>query len=366
MFNNKYYIAINKLDKCLQFNKITNTLLFNKQIKWFKLQNIDLIYNSYNVNSFFKTKSWFSYKYNYIINVFNKKAKFNSPSKNALQLNYNLRLYKIIVKNSNLNFCHSLTLYRPYNFKTYLKYLNQTPALNTISFFKQNYLNSYISKWLIIFKTKNYKFTTLLNGPQTWKLEYIYKYKVLIYYNKLIFKQKLQILSKPLKKNYTKYYQTLEVFKFLNQIRFLWRSKFLINMFIIYFYMLTNKNLNINATILLDYLSIQFRVIFSKYEQKLLLYLVLNFNRLFIKFNSSIKLNNLNNLVLLQIIITGRWQRKRWVTPFPKLFISSPLQYNKLAKKIYKNNYYLSYKQSSIWTKKGNIGIRLFLLYYRK
>lgn len=330
------------------------------------MQNVALVYNNDNINFFFKTKSWFSYKYNYIINVFNKKSKFYSSFKKPQTL-YNLHFYKTSTFSTSLYFCYNINLFNPiYNFKNYLKNLNKTVNPIIIGFLKQNCLNFYTSKWLMGFKTIDLKGLSLPGTVPSLKLEHTHKYKLLIYYNKIILKQKLQILSKPFKKSYIKYYQTLEVFKILNQIRFLWRSKFLINMFIIYFYIITNKNLNVNATILLNYLSIQFRVIFSKYEQKLLLYLVLNFNKLFIKFNASIRLNHLNNLILLQIIITGRWQRKRWVTPFPKLYISSPLQYNKLAKKIYKNNYYLSYKQSSIWTKKGNIGIRLFLLYYRK
>lgn len=188
-------------------------------------------------------------------------------------------------------------------------------------------------------------------------------YKLLIYCNRLSLKQKIKILVVPFNKNFNKNFY---IFQLLNQIRFLWRSKFLLNLFIIYYYLITNKNLNYNATILLNYLTIQFRVIFSKFEQKLLLYLLLNFNKLFINLNNNLNRNNLNNLILLQVIITGRWQRKRWVTPFPKLYISSPFQYNKLYKKINKQHYILSYKQSSIWTKKGNIGIRIFLLYNRK
>ena len=60
------------------------------------------------------------------------------------------------------------------------------------------------------------------------------------------------------------------------------------------------------AKIFIEYISFQFRVLFSKYEQKLLLYLILNFNKFFIKYINIQQYNTCNNLILLQLIITGR------------------------------------------------------------
>lgn len=187
---------------------------------------------------------------------------------------------------------------------------------------------------------------------------------MILYYVKYILLKKIKIYSNHkflnLKIN-NNFFFTL-----INQIRFLWRSKLLVNLLIIYYYLVTSYSIKNNATILIEYLTVQFRIIFSKYEQKLLLYLLLNLNKIFLNLTNIIKYNYFNNLILLQIIITGRWQRKRWVTPFPKTYTSSSLEYNKLLKKYIVKNYYISYSQNNIWTRKGNIGIRGFLLYNRK
>ena len=179
------------------------------------------------------------------------------------------------------------------------------------------------------------------------------KIKIIQYYNT----QRLNLNMK---------WSKFSILTTISHLKFLWRSKFTYNLLLIYYYIINNVNTAKAASLLLNYLALQFRILFSKYEQKLFLYLILNFNKLFIKNVNITKLNYFNNLILLQLIITGRWQRKRWVTPFPKTYISSSLNFNKIYKKLYKYHYRLSYAQKSIWTRKGIIGLRVFLIYNRK
>ena len=152
--------------------------------------------------------------------------------------------------------------------------------------------------------------------------------------------------------------------QFFFNAKFLWRFQLTINLIIIYIYLFLSNTLNTN--ILLVYLKIQLRVIFSKHEQKFFLKLILQLNKFFINKINIYKYNSFNNLILLQIIITGRWQRKRWVNPFPQKYKSGLVELNQIFKSYKKINLYLNYKSSQILTRKGIIGLRLFLFYKNK
>lgn len=315
--------------------------------------------------SFFKSGAWLAYKHNKI-NLLNKKKKFLA--------------FKPFIKcltNSNIKSSLTQTIYSinsflplsyKYNFVFYQNILNfkQIYKFNYQIFFTYyilKYTLSHKNNWLI---STNFADALYLTNSK------IKKYKLVLYYSKVILKTKIKFIQwggspqqTPNRLNWDKN-QILSLMYQQYRIKFLWRSKFTYNLLIVYFILLTFQNLTKGANILITYLSLQFRILFSKHEQKFLMYLILNFNKYFIASINISKFNYYNRLLLLQLIITGRWQRKRWVTPFPKTYLSSPYNYNKFYKKLHKNHYFFSFAQQSVWTRKGNIGLRVFILYNRK
>lgn len=342
-----------EIKKIIQINKYLNL------VKLKRLKRLSPISEIYNNRYMFNSISWFTYKYNYI-NLYNRKKKFyNIDNLKLMNINYyyNKKNNLYLLFNYNI---YLINQFHNYSFNSYL--VTDVPNIINLNFFNLE-LKKFIIKWLLkLYTNFTYNKNKLIKNSKLIKYN---KYKLLLYFNKQLLKKKLKVKTKIwLNAFNSKHYKY--TFNLLKRIKFLWRSKFAINLLLIYYFLLFNKNLNLSATILINYLTIQFRIIFSKYEQKMLLYSILTFNKIFIKIINVKKWNYLNKLILLQIIITGRWQRKRWVTPFPKLYISSPLQYNKLFKKIYKSNYSIIYKQSTIWTRKGVIGLRIFLLYQKE
>lgn len=361
-YNNNYTLLNNKKNKFnINLNRLKKIYWSSSFILYLKLLKFNFnnkISNNY--NQIFQNKSWLIYNYSNL-NPERKKIKFFVKEKYISKFYINIKLWRLPKKISyKLNILKNLPYYNFLYYKqpNFIYYYN----------FNNNLIYYYMLKWNL--SNQQYKFNYLNTDYNSLynNTNFIHKYKILMYLSKLVLLKKIKFVKQ--------FNYNLKILKFksknspklffLEQIKFLWRSKFTYNLFIIYNLILTTKIIKCSAIILLNYLQIQFRILFSKQEQKLLLYLILNFNKIFIQQLNINKLNYTNNLILLQLIITGRWQRKRWVTPFPKTYISSPYNYNKLSKKIKNNNYYLSYAQKSVWTRKGNIGLRLFLLYNRK
>lgn len=314
------------------------------------------------------------YRHDYKFNLFNKRSNYLN-----ILLNNEIVISKRRSSKRKFMLEHLVevwTFVNRYNFKSNLILLKKNnffliSLLNDLKFFekKESYLLN-IEKWLLAlkfpFSTSNIKKISKDYYKFFFNFRFYKKYKLFYFACSLTTKYKMKIYKKFIPKpnlNFSKKRNGL--FFFWKGIKFLWRFQLVINLLLLYMYIYYyNSNNNILSNILLNYLQCQFRVLFSKQEQKALLKLTLKVNKFFIAKTNLIKYNFFNKLIIMQIIITGRWMRKRWVTPFPKYYKSGLVELNKIFKS-YKSHYniYFSYKDKQILTRKGLIGIRLFLFF---
>jgi hypothetical protein len=225
-------------------------------------------------------------------------------------------------------------------------------------------INKQLLKWNIKLINKYskqlYSFTNLLTSSF---LNIVHQYKLMIRF-KFLFNHKFNIYI--WQQQYLNLKQIInpQSFKMITflllfiQLKFLWRNRLLLNLLLLNFILLTYPLFYIVSKILGTYIQIQLRVLFSKNEQKFFLTLILQLTKFFINKKPLFKYSFYNNNInALKIIITGRWQRKRWVAPFPKTFTQGKIFNFKYLNK----NLIISYYQAPIYTRKGNIGLKLFL-----
>ena len=351
-----------------QFLKINRKIFFNFPTKKSFLRWNRLLFST----------CWWTYYYDYKLNLFNKRTKLNKILfwyrsyyynsynfiSNSLQ-NFN---YKYL--SHNLFISYKFQLYNSYKttlFKNNYYYL----ILNNLLIVDlKNCLKMFIIKWKINnitnlnFILNNYKWF-LNNNKIDSKIK---KYKLFFVIIKISAKQKIKF--------YTNYFQPLKqdsnnnnnknLTIFLLSIKFLWRYQLTINLVWVYIHIFTTTNIQLCGDYFINYIQIQLRVIFSKYEQKTFLKLILKLNKAFINIINLNKYNFYNNLILLQIIITGRWQRKRWVSPFPLHFKSGLVKLNKVKKTYKQPLFYTIYRVKQVVTRKGIIGFRIFLFFNLK
>ena len=137
-------------------------------------------------------------------------------------------------------------------------------------------------------------------------------------------KQQIKLwVSKPLSTNlfYKTKHQQKIILNVLITFRFLWRYAWTYTLFLLYLRLLTYKEKRQSVKLLTNYYQFQFRLLFSKLDQKFFLRLIIQWNKFILTFCKNNNLLWLNKLHFFQIIITGRWQRKRWVNPFPKFTV---------------------------------------------
>lgn len=308
------------------------------------------------------SRPWRFYKYSSYFNLVNKKKKILANL--LFKSRWPWRPFKF--QNLNILKVEFLEFFNSYLFRFY----NNLPNLPTFIYLFIIYNNwlkllaQITLKWNLIYsliKPVNFNFNfkilitkTLLNES---KLKIISQTKLL---NNSI---KLFIISKRVNIWKSRSLLMYNFWKHMLYIWFFWRSKFFINLVVVYNTVLTTPKLEFTSKTLVNYLSVQMRIIFSKLEQKYLLYFLLTFNKILIKESDWIGFNMLNQLVILHIIIRGRWQRKRWVRPFPKKYTIGNLKFFKLFKKYTKTEYYLSLSNKQIFTRKGTIHIWIFLFF---
>ena len=379
MLQNNMLLNINIVDFSKKFN--LNNCNVNKNIviinnNYFKINKFNFANTNKKYASFlFNTTAWWSYFFDYKLNLFNKKSKHYGI--NYLNNNTNLLFFKknnLIIKN-NLNFnINSHLTNQLFVFNNVLKQFINLPTknnlLNLVNNLWLNYNNKLLMcmvlRWSLGIVASKLPRLYYKNDYNKLKKNYT-QYKLLLNVTKINYNNKLKIFKHSTQyKNlfkFNKYKKKYNLLNFFINIRFLWRSQLTINLIILYLYLYTNKNLIMSSTVLLNYIQTQLRVVFSKNDQKSFLNLFLLFNKIFITKLNTVKYNYFNELLLLQLIITGRWQRKRWVTPFPKYYKSGIVKFSKLYNKYNQQDVYLSYKTKKVFTRKGVIGLRVFLFF---
>lgn len=237
------------------------------------------------------------------------------------------------------------------------------------------YLYYFLFKNLIYKKYENiqYFLNSYYNYTQNNKKYNLYYFTYKFIYNKLRFNSynNYYLLNYSLKlwqkehKN-SNFLKVIKVNWFRNFIdlfrrkfKLFWRKHLILNLILIYLIIFQYKRFIDIARIFGNYATVQLRIIFKKHDQRRFFVLILKLNKFFInKKFYFFKYYNFNTLEACMIIITGRWQRKRWVGSFPKRYREGLV----IRAKHHHFDYWYSFFQGDIYNKKGNIGFRIFFI----
>lgn len=355
--------------------KFTNFKINFKHCSWRKVSSNykKKVYSYFPHRRLYFSNAWRTYLRDWKLNFNNKKSKFSrnwrrSPLSGYYYFSYiysYTSLVKISYNESSIYLIEVFQKLLNYLFTLQKSRVTQTLFIKLKFFIINKKFNYTITKYNLINKMFSVIKLTANQSNPTNKFT-INKYQSILIIFKKISNTKIKIFlnrNNNIELKYNNYNYNLLYYFFIKKFKFMWRYLLIVNLIKLYIYLLTTNNLNKTASLLNHYFKNQLRVLFSKQDQKYFLYLILNFNKIFINSFNNYKYNICNNLNSFKIIITGRWQRKRWVTPFPKTYRAGLVKYNILFKKYDKSNYILSYDQKTIFTKKGDIGLRLFLMF---
>ena len=325
-----------------------------------------------------RSPTWWFFKKNRIINLYNKKKKYN---KKKIRYNtYELRLNSnLLIKKEHLATFQIYDFFFEYNCYMYLRLVscdknskktkNNFKTYLALNFYKSN-LSYFRKKWEVQYSLSNPLNYTIPGSVRKQQLLINNKEKFIksILKNKVNYYSQLKVFSflltgtRSFNVNWGKPKQFL-FFDWITNFKFLWRYKFFLNLLIIYSFVILNQHIQISANLLIDYLAPQFRTIFSKHEHRYLIKFIIRFISMFARVLDKEKFSNIEQLLFCQIIITGRWQRKRWVRPFPTVLTSKDPKFFKMFIKHRKEPYITSMSSKEVWTQKGVITFWITLFF---